>query len=268
MFFNAKDGSIKVDNTDMNYISFGAGKKTLIIIPGLGDGLKTVKGYSVLLAMMYKEYAQRYRVYVFSRRNKLPKEFSTRDMARDISNAMIELNIKNTDVLGVSQGGMIAQYLAIDYPQKVNRLCLAVTLSKQNETVNKTVSSWIEMAKLSDYKNLFIDTAEKSYSEKYLKKIRWIYPILSRVGKPKDFNRFIVMADACLTHNSYNELTKIKCPTLVIGGVDDKIVTSKASEEIADKIENSQLYMYQGLGHATYEEAKDFNARVLEFFNN
>lgn len=71
-----------------------------------------------------------------------------------------------------------------------------------------------------------------------------------------------------LVKNSYNELTKIKCPTLVIGGVDDKIVTSKASEEIADKIENSQLYMYQGLGHAAYEEAKDFNARVIEFFNN
>lgn len=266
MFFGAKGGSVKVDTTDMHYISFGSGEKTLIMIPGLGDGLKTVKGYAIPFSFMYREYAKKYKVYVFSRRNNIHNGFSTRDMAKDIAIAMEELNIKTADVLGVSQGGMIAQWLSVDYPEKVNKLCLAVTSSKQNETINKTVSSWIEMAKADDYKSLFIDTAEKSYTEEYLKKLRWLYPLLSKAGKPKDFSRFIIMANACLTHNSYNELNKIKCPTLVIGGAEDKIVTAKESQEIADTIENSQLYMYQNFGHATYEEAKDFNSRVLKFF--
>lgn len=268
MSLNAKGGSIGIENTDMEYISFGNGDKVLIMIPGLGDGLKTVKGYAVPFAMMYREYAKKYRVYVFSRRNKLPQVFSTRAIAKDIAIAMKELNIEKADILGVSQGGMIAQYLAIDYPEKVNRLCLAVTLSKQNETVHKVVGDWIQMAKSNDYKSLFVDTTEKSYSEKYLKKNRWLYPLMGRVGKPKSFERFIILAKACLKHNAYDDLEKIKAPTLVIGGAEDKIVTGEASKEIANKIPDSQLYMYEGLGHGAYDEAKDFNQRVLDFFNN
>jgi pimeloyl-ACP methyl ester carboxylesterase len=57
----------------------------------------------------------------------------------------------------------------------------------------------------------------------------------------------------------------IACPTLVIGGTDDRIVTGKASEEIAGKIPGSKLYMYQGLGHGLYEEAPDFLNRVKDF---
>ncbi len=265
MLLNAKGGVINIEDTFMEYISFGNADKTLIMIPGLGDGLKTVKKYAVPFAMMYREYAKEYTVYVFSRRNNLPKAFSTRAMANDIVFAMEYLNIEKADVLGVSQGGMIAQHLAVDYPDKVNKLCLAVTLSKPNETSQKVVSSWIEMANAGDYKNLFIDTAEKSYSEKYLKKNRWLYPLMSKIGKPKEFNRFIIMANACLTHNSYDELEKIKAPTLIIGGADDKIVTAKASKEIAEKISNSQIHIYKGLGHSAYEEARDFNLRVLEF---
>ena len=268
MSLNAKGGSICIENTEMDYISFGNGNRVLIMIPGLGDGLKTVRGYALPFAMMYREYAEKYRVYVFSRRNKLPQVFSTRAMAKDIAIAMKELNIEKADVLGVSQGGMIAQYLAIDYPEKVNKLCLAVTLSKQNQTVQSVVSDWIEMAKSNDYKSLFIDTAEKSYSEKYLKKNRWLYPLMGRVGKPKSFERFIILANACLNHNAYYDLRKIKAPTLVIGGADDKIVTGEASKEISEKIPDSQLYMYEGLGHGAYDEAKDFNQRVLDFFNN
>ena len=50
-------------------------------------------------------------------------------MALDIAAAMDTLGIKNADIFGVSQGGMIAQYLAIDRPDLVNKLVLAVTLS-------------------------------------------------------------------------------------------------------------------------------------------
>jgi pimeloyl-ACP methyl ester carboxylesterase len=51
----------------------------------------------------------------------------------------------------------------------------------------------------------------------------------------------------------------------VIGGKEDKIVTGKASEEIADRIPGCSLYMYDGLGHGLYEEAPDFLRRVKDF---
>ena len=73
------------------------------------------------------------------------------------------------------------------------------------------------------------------------------------------------MAKSCLTCNAYDELDKIKCPVFVIGGRQDKVVGGKASEEIAEKL-GCEIYMYDNLGHAAYEEAKDFNKRVYEFF--
>ena len=83
--------------------------------------------------------------------------------------------------------------------------------------------------------------------------------------KPRDKERFLLQAKACLTHNALDWLEQIKHPTLIIGGWQDKIVTPQASELLAEKIENSQLYMYDDLGHALYEEAKDFNSRVMNF---
>ena len=132
MFYNAKNNNIKIQQSNMDYVSFGVGNKNLIIIPGLGDGLRTVKGMAVSLAFMYRQFAKEYTVYVFSRRNNLAKGFTTRNMAQDIVEAMNLLNISNADIMGVSQGGMIAQCMAINNPEKVNKLVLAVTSSKSN----------------------------------------------------------------------------------------------------------------------------------------
>ena len=267
MFHNAKNGNLKIGDTEMDYISFGRGSKKLVMIPGLGDALKTVKGYAVALAIAYREYAKDFKVYVFSRKNQIEEGYSTRDMAKDQVEAMKILGISQASVMGVSQGGMIAQYIAIDYPEMVEKLVLAVTVSRQNETLQSVVCNWIALAISNDYKSIVIDTAEKSYSEKNIKKYRMLYPILSRVGKPKDFRRFIIQANACIHHNAYNELTKIKCSTLVIGGDNDKIVGKNTSNELAKRIKGSQLFIYSGLGHATHEEAKDFNSRVLNFLS-
>lgn len=273
MFWNAKDGSVRIDDTEMDYVTFGIGKENLVMIPGLGDGLTTVKGMAAIMAFTYKIFAKNYKVYIFSRKNNLGKEmqhssqsiYSTREMAKDLAFALNALGIHQTNILGISQGGMIAQYLAIDHPTLIDKLILAVTLSKQNETVQAVLNNWIHFANEGDYKALIIDTAEKSYSENYLKKYRCLYPLLCRIGKPKDFRRFIAQAQSCAEHNAYELLNHIVCPTLIIGGRCDKIVTAAASVEIAKQIKNSELFLYEGLGHAAYEEAKDFNNRVIVF---
>ena len=265
MFWRAKDGRVSIDDTDMDYISFGKGSDILIILPGLGDGLSTVKGMAIPLAMMYRMYVNDYKVYVFSRKNHLDEGCSTKDTARDQAIAMQILGITKAKVLGISQGGMIAQYLAIDYPCLVDKLVLTVTLSKQNENVQQNIANMIKLAEQRNYKGLMIDTAEKSYSAKYLKKYRLLYPLLGKIGKPENFSRFLIQAASCLQHNTYEKLDHIVCPTLVIGGDDDKIVGISSSVELADKIEDSQLFIYKGLGHALYEEAKDFNERVMGF---
>lgn len=74
----------------------------------------------------------------------------------------------------------------------------------------------------------------------------------------------MILAKSCLTCNAYDELNKIQCPVFVIGGKRDKVVSADASEEIAEKL-GCEIFMYDHLGHAAYEEAKDFNQRVYNF---
>ena len=85
------------------------------------------------------------------------------------------------------------------------------------------------------------------------------------MGKPKSFDRFLTQAASCVTHDTYNDLDRIGCPTLVIGGTEDRIVTAAASREMAERIPDSRLVLYEGLGHGLYEEAPDFLRRVADF---
>ena len=70
------------------------------MLPGLGDGLTTVKGTALPFAIAYRIYARDYKVYVFSRRNQLEEEYSTRDMARDQAEAMKRIGIEKADIMG------------------------------------------------------------------------------------------------------------------------------------------------------------------------
>ena len=220
------------------------------------------------MALMYKQFAKDFTVYVFSRKSPLPNGITTRDMATDLAKAMKQLDITKACVMGVSQGGMIAQYLAIDFPELLEKLALAVTLCKPNETSEKVICNWLELAKNNDFKQLFIDTAEKIYSENKLKTYRPLYGVLSKMSRPKSLDRFIVQANACLTHDASNEISEIRCPTLVLGGDSDKVVGSGAARELADLIPDSRLIIYDGLGHGAYEESKSFNSDLLSFFNS
>ena len=52
MFYHAKGGSVRVGNSEVDYITFGSGNKHLVMLPGLGDGLTTVKGKALILAVV------------------------------------------------------------------------------------------------------------------------------------------------------------------------------------------------------------------------
>lgn len=265
MLFNVREWQLKTENRSMDCISFGKGKKLLIMIQGLNT--KGIKGAGFSLALMYRIFARDYTVYLFDRIKELPEKYSVREMAADIAAAMDELGLKNADVFGVSQGGMIAQYLAIDRPELVGKLVLALTLARSSEKTENAVRGWVDMTVREDNKAMVLDMAEKMYSATYLKKYKPLLPLLTLMQAPKDRQRFITLAEACLTCSSYEELDKISCPVFVIAARQDKIVGAEAGEEIASKL-GCPVYVYEELGHAAYEEAPDFNKRVLNFLMN
>ncbi|MCR5576595.1 MAG: alpha/beta hydrolase [Oscillospiraceae bacterium] len=262
---NVKNGGLCLGGDTMDYIRFGSGTRTLVILPGVGDGLKTVKGTAAAFALMYRRLAREFSVYMFSRRSDLPEQYSTREMAEDQARAMALLGLKKAVVLGVSQGGMIAQWLAIDHPELVERLILTVTLARPNDTIRTAIAAWTEQAKRGDYRGIMLDNAERSYTPARLRLMRPMYAALGSVGKPKSFRRFLTQAEACVTHDAWERLPEIRCPTLVIGGTEDKIASAEASRELAARIPGAQLVMLEGLGHGLYEEDPRFLERVAEF---
>ncbi|MBR3796699.1 MAG: alpha/beta hydrolase [Clostridia bacterium] len=268
MFLHAKNGTISLAGDSMHYIRFGSGSKTLVMLPGLGDGLTTVKGTALPMAFMYRAYAGDYTVYMFSRRNHLPAGCSTRDMARDVKDAMEALDIQKADLIGVSMGGMIAQHFAADYPKCVRKLILVVTSAEPNPILSESIHEWTALARRGDHTALMDSNVRRMYSDAYYRKNRYLIPIMGRLTKPKSYDRFFIQADACLTHNAADRLETIEAPTLVIGGAQDRALGGDASRRIAASIPGAKLSIYAQWGHGLYEEAKDFNQLVLGFLRN
>ena len=260
-----KNGSVTIGNTEMYYVSFGKGPKKLVVLPGLSDGLATVKGKALILSQPYRKYFSDFTVYMFSRKNDMPEGYTIEEMAEDQVTVMDSLGIDKAYLLGVSQGGMIAQYIAIKHPERVTKLILAVTAPYANETVKTAISDWLDVVDRDDHTALMTDTAERMYSEKYLKKNRKLFPIIAKFTKPASYDRFLKNAYAILGFDARDDLAKISCPTLIIAGSDDKTVGNAAASELNRDIAGSELFIYEGLGHGAFEEAKDFYDRVFGF---
>ena len=260
-----KNGCVTIGDTDMYYVAFGAGPRKLVVLPGLSDGLATVKGKALLLWLPYRKYLRDFTVYMFSRKNAMPEGYTIEAMADDQALAMEQLGIDRACVLGVSQGGMIAQCLAIRHPGRVERLVLAVTAPNANDVARAPVSGWIDMALRGDHAALMADTAGRMYSEAYLRRNRRLLPLLARFTRPQSYDRFLKNARAILRFDTRDALPGIACPTLILAGGDDNTVGTEAADALRRAIPGSALFVYEGLGHGAYEEAGDFYDRVFAF---
>ncbi|MFS9255539.1 alpha/beta hydrolase [Streptococcus infantis] len=252
----------------MDYVTFGKGNQPLVIIPGLGDGLQTVKGMAMPFSITYRKLAERYKIYVFSRINELRQGYTTRDMAADVAEAMETLNLDAAYVMGISQGGMIAQWLAVDFPERVQRLILAVTTGKPSQLARERIENWQKLSQSGNFKHLMLDIAQHSYTQKSYQKWRLLYIVMGIFGRIKDKQRIDIQSVSCLKHDSLVFLEKINCPTLIIGAEKDDVLGVDGSLGLHQHIKDSQLTILPECGHALYEQNKDFQKRVLVFLES
>ena len=257
--------TISVENMEMDYIVFGEGDKSFIILPGLS--IHSVMGSAELIAEAYKEFTDEYTVYVFDRAKNIKEGYTIKDMADDTAKAMKTLNIENADIFGASQGGMIGLYLAIDYPELVHKMILGSTAARTNDKFNVVVDEWINLSSQKEETKLLESFVDNVYSEATLKEYRDILISSNANISDEEYERFIILASACKNYDCYDELSNIKCPVLVLGSKGDQVVGVDGSIEIADKL-NCEIYLYdENYGHGVYDEATDYKDRCLEFFN-
>lgn len=259
----ATNKRIRIGAAECDCAVFGSGSKYLIILPGAGDAFKTVKGTALPLALMYRRFAKQYCVLFVSRRYRMPAGFTTADMADDLAEVMKQEGIACADLFGVSQGGMIAQQLALRHPETVRRLVLAVTSAQMSPLTQNVMNGWLQSSAQNDWQHIMQDTAARSYTADYLRKHKLMLKIVSRMTKPCEPDRFDVIVRSCLTHDVLNQLSRIQKPTLVIGAGKDGIVGGEASRQIAARIPGSELMMFDDYSHGVYDENAEFYDRIL-----
>ncbi|MFQ6974375.1 MAG: alpha/beta hydrolase [Streptococcus salivarius] len=170
----------------VDYVTLGKGDKTLIIITGLSLQRLGVICPTLTIYSLFYRYAKEYTVYIFDRKDHIEEGITIENMADDLYHSLEELHIANASIIGISQGGMIAQLFAIKYPQKVKKLVLALTLSRNNAVSRETIGGWIEMTENNDMDQLNKDSMSKSFSSPVLKKLYVINRLfLKSVSKEK-----------------------------------------------------------------------------------
>ena len=229
--------------------------------------MQTAKGKAQLFSLSYRLLAKHYKIYVFSRINELGQGYTTRDMAADVAEAMEVLNVTSAYVIGISQGGMIAQWLAVDFPEKVQKLVLAVTTAKPSQLARERIEHWQKLSQSGNFRDLMLDIAYHSYTQKSYTKWRFLSNIMGRLGRIKDEKRIAIQSQSCLEHDSLEVLKEIQCPTLVLGALEDDVIGVKGSKELAKGIVGCQLLILKHSGHALYEENKLFQEIVCGFLH-
>ena len=248
----------------MRYFTFGEGTKDMVILPGLSiiPVMESAKAVADAYAMFGKEY----RVWVFERRENLPDEYSVEEMANDTAKIMKSLNIKDACIFGTSQGGMMAQVIAIRYPELVRKLILASTCANTGSLGgDSAIGEWIDLAKKKKIHELNRSLAEKIYAPETVRQFKEVFDGMEGAITEERLARFLILARGIKGFNVSGHLNAIRCPVLVLGSVDDKVIDSALMEKLAEEA-GAQIYLYKGYGHAVYDEAPDFKERIMEFF--
>lgn len=247
----------------MDYCFFGTGDKTFVLIPGLSTA--PITPAESIIAAEYAALTDDYTIYLFDRRNEIPESYSIEEMAEDTAEAMLRLGLDDICLCGASQGGMIAQLIAERYPNLVSKLIIESSSSRPNAVSSEVIGQWIRLAGTGDGEALNRDMIYKVYSPAYIDKYSDLMQAAIAPMSKEALNRFITFAEPILTFDHYEDLSKIKCKTLIIGAEGDNVLSVQPSRDMAEKL-GCECYIYGNeYGHAVYDEAPDCVLRILDF---
>jgi 3-oxoadipate enol-lactonase len=251
-------------------------------VQGHGEPLVLISGYAAdQTAWMFqtRAFKKYYLVITFDNRgvgktDKPGGAYSIKMMADDTVGLMDYLGIKKAHILGTSMGGEIAQVIAINYPERINKLILASCIAGRNESSGPS-PEWL---KALGYGEDYTDDDARSIPIR--KTLDTVFSLA--INKPlfrifflplmKITNRFISDTgllgqwEAQLGHNTFDKLSTIKVPTLVLTGTKDRVIKTSSSEVIAKLIPNAKLVKVEDGSHLfSMEMSGRFNKEVLDF---
>jgi pimeloyl-ACP methyl ester carboxylesterase len=256
----------KINGANIYYEIDGNGEP-LVLIEGLG--------YSSWMWYRQRELAKKFRLVIFDNRgvgasDRLENAYTMEEFAKDLRDLLNHLEIQTAHLLGVSMGGMIALEFALSYPKFVKTLVLCSTspgirgksaerevLSLMFEPPSTDLRSWIKRKMSVAFSKRFLTTEE---FEKVIElRLPWIPDQASLLNQASAVARFDVL----------DRLHQIDKPTLIIAGMEDRVVPYENSLLLHSKISLSALHIFRHAGHLVFIEcAQKFNTLVSDFIND
>jgi 3-oxoadipate enol-lactonase len=196
--------------------------------------------------------------------------YSFKEHAYESKLLMDELDIKKVHIIGTSYGGEVALRFAIDYPQYVKSISIIDSVSELDETLKYFLEGWKKLAANKNGKDFFYGMMPSIYSNTFiknnLKMLDKRAEALEKISKDY-FEGQIELYNTFLNDvEMTKELSKIKCPSLIICGEEDILKPKKFSKIISDNISNSEYITIPDCGHvAIFEKYKELNSILLGF---
>jgi len=259
---------VRVNDIEIHYEVHGEGFP-LVMINGLGANLDWWD------PRMVGELSKRFMTVLFDNRGAgrtdvSDRKYTIRLFADDTAGLMDCLGISKAHVLGLSMGGMIAQELVLNYPQKVEKLVLCSTNCGGGESihpsedvlrmlmVDRSTLSQKEMEKMVIAVTLTEDFAKKNPDLVELMMERGLKAPISAEA----YRRQLI---AISGFNTHDRLPQIKAPTLILVGKKDILIPPGNGPILAEAIPNSKLVYLERSAHALAEDMDEVINSVTGF---
>ena len=263
--------SAKVGDINMEYYVEGTGPPLLMIM-GLGGQAKSW-GEPFLDGLR-----PHFQIVRFSNRgtglsDNPGGELTIRLMAEDAAGLLRELGIQRAHVLGISMGGMIAQELVLNHSQAVQGLALGCTNCGPAHSVPLSAEVVARMGRIGSLpveervQQFWLVTVTPEFMEadkEFLDDI-----ITAHLATPTPWETFGRQFMAAQLFDTYERLSQIDAPTLIIHGDRDVLVPVGNAEVLRKRIGGSQARIAAGAGHCFFwEKPTESAGTIVEFLSS
>ena len=195
--------------------------------------------------------------------------YTVKEMAADALGLLDALGVRRAHVVGFSMGGAIAQEIAIEHPERVDRLALLSTYTSADarfRALNEGRKALRAKLSLEEYCRA---TFPLVYTDRDYGVPDLVEATIQRVlanPNPQEADAFARQVDAVDAHHSEDRLQRIAAPTLVLCGEEDLLTPPRFSRLMAERIPKAQLVLIPEAGHGVvWTRADEVNQHLLRF---
>lgn len=254
----------------IDFEAFGTGPGTLIFLPG-GPGIVRMAWARIGRTLLEPLAADGFTVWRLTRRRGMPVGHTVEDMADDVAQAIDEAFVGHVDaVVGVSLGGLIAQFLAARHPDSVGRVVLVSSAAAPTAGAVAGTRRYGEAMGHGRYTQAGAVALEDVMPGIWFSPVRrvlgWLMGrMLASSGNiPSDV---LVETAAVMDVDARPVLPQITAPVLVIVGDKDTDFTPEVIDETVRLIPRCTLIRYEGRGHGGTAWDKRTPGHILDFVN-